>query len=59
MTIGTYPIHRECKDMLNEEKEAKIAEIFLRTFDEKSPLDYDILDSMFKESKINLDFTEK
>ena len=33
-----------------EEKEEKIAEIFLRTFDEKSPLDYDILDSMFRES---------
>ena len=44
--------------MSNEEKEAKIAEIFLRTFDEKSPLDYDILDSMFKESKIIVDFTE-
>ncbi len=44
--------------MPNEEKEAKIAEIFLRTFDEKSPLDYDILDSMFKESKIIVDFTE-
>lgn len=44
--------------MLNEEKEAKIAEIFLRTFDEKSPLDYDILDSMFKESKIISEITE-
>lgn len=59
MTIGTYPTHREINDMPNEEKEAKIAEIFLRTFDEKSPLDYDILDSMFKESKIILEFTEK
>jgi hypothetical protein len=45
--------------MLNEENEVKIAEIFLRTFDEKSPLDYDILDSMFNEAKIIADFTEK
>ena len=43
--------------MLIEEKEAKIAEIFLKAFDEKSPLDYDILDSMFKESKIISDIT--
>ena len=59
MTIGIYPARRESKNMPNEEKEAKIAEIFLRTFDEKSPLDYDILDSMFKEAKIIADFTEK
>jgi hypothetical protein len=58
LTIVTYPIHREFNDMPKEEKEAKIAEIFLRTFDEKSPLDYDILDSMFKESKIISDYTE-
>ena len=59
MTIGTYPTHREIHNMANEEKEAQIADIFLRTFDEKSPLDYDILDSMFKETKIILEFTEK
>lgn len=33
-----------------EEKELRIAEYFLKSFDEKSPLDYDILDSMFQES---------
>ena len=33
------------------EKEAKIAEYFLKSFEEKSPLDYDILDSMFTEIK--------
>ena len=59
MTIGTYPTHRVLKDMANEENEAKIAEIFLRTFDEKTPLDYDILDSMFQESKIIADLAEK
>ena len=59
MTIGTYPTHRVLRDMASEEKEAKIAEIFLRTFDEKSPLDYDILDSMFKESKIIADLAKK
>ena len=48
-----------CTDMLNGEKEAKIAEIFLTAFDEKSPLDYDILDSMFQESKIIADLAEK
>jgi hypothetical protein len=58
LTIGIYPARRESKNMPNEEKEVKIAEIFLRTFDEKSPLDYDILDSMFKESKIISDYTE-
>ena len=51
MTSVTYGKQEKPKDMELEEKEAKIAEIFLRTFDEKSPLDYDILDSMFKESK--------
>jgi hypothetical protein len=30
----------------DEEKEDQIAEYFLKSFDEKSPLDYDILDSM-------------
>jgi hypothetical protein len=37
--------------MSNEEKTEEIAKIFLRVFDEKSPLDYDMLDSMFNESK--------
>jgi hypothetical protein len=35
-----------------EEKELKIAEYVFRSFEEKSPLDYDILDSMFQESKM-------
>ncbi len=30
----------------DEEKEGKITEYFLKSFEEKSPLDYDILDSM-------------
>ena len=34
-----------------KEKEAQIAEYFLKSFEEKSPLDYDILDSMFTEIK--------
>ena len=50
MTSGTYAKQGKIENMEFEEKEEKIAEIFLRTFDEKSPLDYDILDSMFKES---------
>jgi hypothetical protein len=29
-----------------EEKEDQIVEYFLKSFEEKSPLDYDILDSM-------------
>lgn len=33
--------------MTAEEKEVLMAESFLRFFEEKSPLDYDILDSMF------------
>jgi len=35
----------------DEEKEDQIAEYFLKSFEEKSPLDYDILDSMFTEVK--------
>jgi len=35
----------------DKEKEAQIAEYFLKSFEEKSPLDYDILDSMFYELK--------
>ena len=33
-----------------EEKELKVAEYLIMRFEEKSPLDYDILDSMFQES---------
>ena len=36
---------------LDGKKETQIAEHFLRSFEEKSPLDYDILDSMFTEIK--------
>jgi hypothetical protein len=35
----------------DEKKEVQIAEYFLKSFEEKSPLDYDILDSMFTELK--------
>jgi hypothetical protein len=35
----------------DKEKEAQLAEYFLKSFEEKSPLDYDILDSMFSELK--------
>jgi hypothetical protein len=35
----------------DKEKETQIAEYFLKSFEEKSPLDYDILDSMFIELK--------
>ena len=35
----------------DEKKETQIAEYFLKSFEEKSPLDYDILDSMFTEIK--------
>ena len=38
----------------NKEKEVQIAEYFLKSFEEKSPLDYDILDSMLTESKHNI-----
>jgi len=34
----------------SEEKELQVTEYFLKSFEEKSPLDYDILDSMFQES---------
>jgi len=36
----------------NNDKELQIAEYFLKSFEEKSPLDYDILDSMFIDSKL-------
>lgn len=35
----------------DKEKEVQIAEYFLKSFDEISPLDYDILDSMFNGKK--------
>ena len=38
----------------SEEKELRIAEYFLKSFEEKSPLDYDILDSMYQESKLTI-----
>ena len=37
-----------------EKKELKIAEYFLKSFEEKSPLDYDIIDSMYQESKMTI-----
>jgi len=36
------------------EKEDQIAEYFLKSFEEKSPLDYDILDSMSTTSNVLL-----
>jgi len=38
----------------DEEKEGRIAEYFLKSFEEKSPLDYDILDSMSTTSNVLL-----
>ena len=35
----------------DKEKEVQIAEYFIKSFEEKSPLDYDILDSMSTEVK--------
>jgi hypothetical protein len=35
----------------DKEKEVQIAEYLIKSFEEKSPLDYDILDSMFTEAK--------
>ncbi len=52
MTSVTYAIQIEFKIMSSDkEKETKIAEYFLKSFEEKSPFDYDILDSMFTELK--------
>ncbi|MCH7758439.1 MAG: hypothetical protein IIA19_08240 [Thaumarchaeota archaeon] len=52
MTIDTYAIREKSKIMLSdEEKEGQIAKYFLKSFEEKSPIDYDILDSMFIEVK--------
>ena len=36
---------------LDKEKELQIAEYFLKSFEEKTPFDYDILDSMINELK--------
>ena len=36
---------------LDKEKESEIAEYFLKSFEEKTPFDYDILDSMVNELK--------
>ena len=41
--------------MNSQEKESLVAEYFLRVFEEKSPLDYDILDSMFQEMEQKVD----
>jgi len=34
------------------EKESKVAEYLLKSFEEKSPFDYDILDSMYSSSEM-------
>ena len=52
MTSGAYPLDKITKGMISE-KEKQIAEYFLKSFEEKSPLDYDILDSMVQEIKQN------
>ena len=47
MTSDIYGRGGKSKIMSSdEEKEDQIAEYFLKSFEEKSPLDYDILDSM-------------
>ena len=52
LTSVTYAIGLECNNMSSDkEKETQIAEYFLKSFEEKSPLYYDILDSMFTEKK--------
>ncbi len=38
----------------HEEKELKIAECILKSFEEKSPIDYDILDSMYTSSDMTV-----
>jgi len=35
----------------DKEKEVQIVEYFIKSFEEKSPIDYDILDSMFTKVK--------
>ena len=52
LTSATYAILIKSKIMVSDkEKEAQIAEYLIKSFEEKSPLDYDILDSMFTEAK--------
>ena len=47
MTSDIYGRGGKSKIMSSdEEKEDQISEYFLKSFEEKSPLDYDILDSM-------------
>jgi len=47
LTSDIYGRRKKSKIMSSdEEKEGQIAEYFLKSFEEKSPLDYDILDSM-------------
>jgi len=36
---------------MSSDKELQIAEYFLKSFEEKTPFDYDILDSMINELK--------
>jgi len=38
----------------HEEKELKIAEYILKSFEEKSPIDYDIIDSMYSSSEMTI-----
>lgn len=52
LTSATYAILIKSKIMVSDkEKEAQIAEYLIKSFEEKSPLDYDILDSMLTEAK--------
>ena len=55
MTSDIYGRGEKSKIMSSdEEKEDQIAEYFLKSFEEKSPLDYDILDSMSTTSNVLL-----
>ncbi len=55
MTSDIYGRGKKSKIMSSdEEKEDQIAEYFLKSFEEKSPLDYDILDSMSTTSNVLL-----
>jgi len=38
----------------HEEKKLKIAEYILKSFEEKSPIDYDIIDSMYSSSEMTI-----
>jgi len=60
LTIDIYGRREKSKIMLSdEEKEGQIAEYFLKSFEEKSPLDYDILDSMPMEVKQGVSKADK